>query len=143
MVKLFTSKPKVMSSNLLRTKIKFLLLVFFTFFYQTSTFSKNNQNFSFWDDFLHTCHLIYLFYDYVKKIQKYFLLIIFSLSQKWDILSISKCFSKMFSFKHQNLNLFFKTSCEYTAPFKIIFKTFFKTFQQTYTPFSMIDSIWR
>ena len=82
MVKLFTSKPKVLSSNLLRTKIKFVPLVFFTFLSNFNIFKNQSKLLILRWFFLHTSHLIYLFYDYVKKIQKYFLLIIFLLSQK-------------------------------------------------------------
>ena len=50
----------------------------FFHFYQTSTILFTYQNFSFWDDFLHTCHLICLFCDYAKKFQNYFIFDYFS-----------------------------------------------------------------
>ena len=61
-----------------KTQQDHFLHSFFTNFNIFIVFSSNfnifltNQNFSFWDDFLHTCHLIYIFYDYVKKNPKIF-----------------------------------------------------------------------
>ena len=82
---LFIGKLEGVGSTLDKAKTFFyhlFSLVFLTNFNNFLTY----QNFSFWDDFLHTCHLTYLFYDYVKKSQKYLLFDYFSFNWKQVIL---------------------------------------------------------
>ena len=112
-------------------------LLFPSHFFQTLTLSKTNQNSSFWGDFLHTCHLTCLFYDNAKKIQKCFLLIIFSSSRKRHILSTFQVLFKDVSFKLSKLESFSNFLWIY-----FIFQNTFKIFSKHFNKLTLFFFPW-
>ena len=117
-------------------------LFFTSYFFQTLTFSKPNQNSSFWGDFLYTCQLMYLFYDSAKIFRKNFHPIIFWSSRKRYFWVLFKAPLKVI-FSNFRSPILFKTSYKWTSHFKNTFKIFFSKLFIKLASFSMIDPIKR